>query len=131
MRETQAVTALLHQKLGVLRDVLNVTQQCLLLVDLDGLTPLLERKNALIGEVRLIDEALGLHDTQPLEAEALRAELLEVVQSVLENERTLEARIHKEASRLRAELRDFDQETQLRQYLERARPKGGKVNLKK
>lgn len=131
MSETQAVIAMLHQKLEVLRDVLGVTQQCLLLVDLDGLSPLLERKNALIREVRLIDEALGLHDAQPLEAEVLRTELMEVVQSVLENERTLEARIQKEHSRLRGELRAFDQETQLRQYLERAQPKGGKVNLKK
>ena len=131
MTQSQSMIALLHQKLAVLRDVLALTQQCLLLVDLDGLTPLLERKDALIREMQLIDEALGLHDSEPLEAEVLRTELREVVQSVLENERTLEARIHKEYSRLRGELRDFDQETQLRQYLERARPKGGRVNLKK
>lgn len=131
MTESQAVLALLQQKLALLREVLTVTRDCLLLVDLEGLSPLLERKDGLLREVRLVDETLALHAAAPPEAEALREEMSEVVRSVLENERTLEARIEREFSQLRRELRDYDQETQLRQYLERARPKGGTVNLKK
>ena len=131
MSESQAVRTLARQKLTLLREVLAVTQQALLLVDLEGLTPLLERKDGLIREIQLIDEALALHDPPPPIAGPLREELIEVVQSVLENERTLEARILKEHSQLRRELRDFDQETRLKHYLERAKPKGGTVNLKK
>lgn len=131
MSETQAMLTLQEQKLALLREVLVLTQQSLLLVDLEGLTPLLDRKDGLIREIQLIDEALALHDAAAPEAEALREEQAEVVQAVLENERTLEARIEQEYSRLRRELRDFDQETRLRHYLERARPKGGTVDLKK
>jgi hypothetical protein len=131
MSETQVVLALLEQKLGALREVLVLSQQSLLLVDLEGLTPLLEQKNVLIRQVRLIDQTLALHEDVPAQTAPLRKELAEVVQSVLENERTLEARIEREQSQLRQELRDFDQETRLKQYLERTRPKGGTVNLKK
>jgi hypothetical protein len=131
MTDTQAVQALLAQKLAVLRDVLAVTQQSLLLVELDGLTPLLQRKDSLIRELRLLDETLALHGAGVPEGEDLREELLQVVQAVLENERTLEERIQQEQSRLRRELRDFDQETRLKQYLERARSKGRTVDLKK
>ena len=131
MSETQAVLALLHQKLGLLRDVLELSQQALLLVDLEGLTPLLRRKDGLIREIGLLDETIGLHEREPDGAELLREEMREVVQAVLENERTLELRIEQEQARVRQELRDFDQETRLKQYLERGRPKGGTVNLKK
>ena len=131
MSETQTVLTLLGQKLSLLRDVLSLTQQALLLVDLEGLTPLLERKDGLIRELQLIDETLGLHERMPAQARLLDEERISLVQAVLENERTLEARIEQEHSRLRRELRDFDQETRLKQYLERARPKGGTVNLKK
>ncbi len=131
MTEMQTVLTLLQQKAALLRDVLELTRQSLLLVDLEGLTPLLARKDGLIREVQLIDETLALHDTLPPEAEPLREELVEVVQSILENERTLELRMEQEHARLRAELRDLDQETRLRQYLERAKTKGGTVDLKK
>ena len=131
MTESAAALSLLQQKLSVLRDVLAASRDCLLVVDLDGLTPLLQRKDALLREISLLDAALALHASLPPEAEDLRAEMTEVVQSVLENERTLEVRIQREYSQLRRELRDFDQETQLKQYLERGRPKGGTVNLKK
>ena len=131
MSETQAVLALLHQKLGLLRDVLELSQQALLLVDLEGLTPLLRRKDGLIREIGLIDEAIGLHERMPRETELVREEMRDVVQAVLENERPLELRIEQEQSRLRQELREFDQETRLKQYLERSRPKGGTVDLKK
>ena len=131
MTETQTVLTLIGQKLNLLRDVLELTQQSLLLVDLEGLTPLLERKDGLIREIQLIDDALALHERMPAEAEPLREEMVTVVQAVLENERTLEGRIEQEQSRLRRELRNFDQETRLKQYLERSHTKGGTVNLKK
>lgn len=131
MVEQGAVGALLEQKLALLREFLHLTQQSLLLVNLEGLTPLLERKDGLIREIQLIDETLALHEEAPPDAERFREDLAHVVQAVLENERTLEARINEGYSRLRQELRNFDQETRLKQYLERAKPKGGKVNLKK
>ena len=131
MTETQTVLSLLEHKLNLLRDVLSLTQQALLLVDLEGLTPLLERKDGSIREMQLIDETLALHARLPAQAQLLNEEMAEVVQAVLENERTLEERIEREHARLRRELRDFDQETRLKQYLERARTKGGTVNLKK
>lgn len=131
MTETYTVLALMEQKLSLLREVLELTQQSLLLVDLEGLSPLLERKDGLIRELQLVDEALALHDSDQAQAEPLREEMVSVVQAVLENERTLEARIAKEQIKVRRELRDFDQETRLKQYLEHDRTKGGKVNLKK
>lgn len=129
--ESQGMMVLFRQKIAIMQDFLTVTQQELLLVDLEGLEPLLERKDQLIREIVLIDEALALHASEPPEAEILREELTELVGAILENERGLEERIEKEYSQLRQELRDFDQETQLKQYLERAQQKGGTVNLKK
>jgi hypothetical protein len=129
--ESQTVLTLMQQKLAILREVLQVTQDEVLLVDLEGLTPLLERKEALIREIQLIDEALTLHEALPPPAEVVRAEMVEVVQAVLENERTLEARMNLAHSRLRQELRELDRESRLKQYLERVKPKGATVDLKK
>lgn len=130
MSDSEAAHALAEEKLAVLREVLGVTQQALLLVDLDALDPLLQRKNSLIREIQLIDEALAPH--QPLALDApLDEEMTSVVQAVLENESTLELRIRQEQIRLRRELREIDRETRLKQYLERSRATGGTVNLKK
>jgi len=131
MVEQQTILTLLQQKLSIMSEVLSLTREELLLVDLEHLTPLLERKNGLIREIDLVDNALALHERMPPEARILTDELTEVVEAILENERTLEARLNEEHSRLRQELRDLDQETRLRQYLERSKPKGGTVNLKK
>lgn len=130
MSDTEATLALAQEKLAVLREVLGVTQQALLLVDLDALDPLLQRKNSLIREIQLIDEALALQEPLTLE-EALREEMTAVVQAVLENESTLETRIHHEQARLRRELREIDRETRLKQYLERSPHTGSTLNLKK
>ena len=125
------MVALFRQKIAIMQEFLEITQQELLLVDLDGLGTLLERKDHLIREIVLIDEALGFHTSEPPETEILQEELTGLVGAILENERTLERRMEKEYSQLRQELREFDQETQLKLYLERAQQKGGKVNLKK
>ena len=49
---------LVERKLSLLRDVLETTRRELLLVELDNLAPLLERKDALIGELTAVDQAL-------------------------------------------------------------------------
>ena len=130
MANEETVPELLRHKLSIMNEFLTITQQELLLVDLEKLPPLLERKDGLIREILLIDETLNLHQTFPPESDPLRDELARVVEAVLENERTLEERLMDEQSRLRQEMRDLDQETRLKQYLERAKTKGGTVNLK-
>ena len=130
MMKNATVTELLRQKVMIMNEFLSITQQELLMVDLESLTPLLERKDGLINEIRLIDEALGLHDGQPPESEPVRVELAELVEAVLENEGALEARLLEEQSRLRQEIRGLDQESQLKQYLKKTKDKGGTVNLK-
>ena len=130
MLKNASVTELLRQKVMIMNEFLSITQQELLMVDLESLSPLLERKDGLINEIRLIDEALGLHDGHPPESEPLRVELAELVEAVLETERALEGRLLEEQSRLREEIRGLDQESQLKQYLKKARDKGGTVNLK-
>ncbi len=130
METNDTVTELMRQKLIIMNEFFDITQQQLLLVDLEALEPLLERKNTLIREMQLIDEALALHQHHPPESAAMQAEIENMVEAILENERTLEERLLAEQSRLRQEMRDLDQETQLKQYLQKARAKGGTVNLK-
>ena len=124
------VAEMLRQKLIIMHEFLSITQQELLLVDLEELTPLLERKDVLIREIKLIDETLALHDPPPSEHAKLREELTGVVEAILENEAAMEERILEAQSRLRQEMRGLDQETRLKRYLERAKTKGGTVNLK-
>ncbi|MCH8075993.1 MAG: flagellar protein FliT [SAR324 cluster bacterium] len=130
MLKNDSVTELLRQKVIIMNEFLSITQQELLMVDLERLSPLLERKDGLISEIRLIDEALGLHDGDPPDSEPMRVELAELVEAVLENERALEERLLEEQSRLRQEIRGLDQESQLKQYLKKSTDKGGTVNLK-
>ena len=130
MLKNDSVTELLRQKVIIMNEFLSITQQELLMVDLERLSPLLERKDGLISEIRLIDEALGLHDSDPPDSEPMRVELAELVEAVLENERALEERLLEEQSRLRQEIRGLDQESQLKQYLKKSTDKGGTVNLK-
>jgi len=131
MLKNSSVTELLRQKVMIMNEFLSITQQELLLVDLESLSPLLEHKDGLISEIRLIDEALGFHDGDPPESEPLRIELAELVEAVLENERALEGRLLEEQSKLRGDIRSLDQESQLKQYLKKAKDKGGTVNLKR
>lgn len=102
-----SAAGLLALKVARMQDVLDVTRQELLLVDLEGLTPLLEQKNTLIGELQRIDGALAaLGDRSqppPTEAARLRSELDRLITAVLENERTLEVRIEQEHQQLRQE----------------------------
>jgi glutathione S-transferase len=124
------VAALLERKLGLIREVFATTQQELLLVNLAGLTPLLERKQELIGEVARIDEALAEQGAPPPEAPQ-QEEIAEVVRAILENERTLEARINEERSQLREEMRELDRQTRLREYLERQKQTESRIDIKK
>lgn len=122
--------ALLQRKVTIVREVLELTQRALLLVDLDGLGPLLERKNALIQQMEEVDGALAAYEALPASAEPLQEELAALLEAVVENEGSMEARIAEEQARLREELKAFDRQTRLRQYLEKAKPKGRAVDLK-
>lgn len=123
---------LVEQKLGLLRDVLETTRQELLLVELDHLAPLLERKDALIGELTRLDQALeGLGESGRRQQQdpPYAAELTRLVEAILENQRTMEARMNEEWQRLRREMRDLDQQSRVRGYLEGQQRRPGKVDL--
>ncbi len=123
---------LVERKISLLRDVLETTRRELLLVELDNLAPLLERKDVLIGELTAVDRALealgegGLRQQQDL---PYGIELTRLVEAILENQRTMELRIDEERQRLHQEMRDLDQQSRVRGYLERQRPRSGKVDL--
>lgn len=125
-----AETALLARKLGLFRAIFEITQQELLLVELEGLTPLLQRKGTLIDEINRIDETLATFAGGAVDASQVE-EISELVHAILENERTLETRINEEHSQLRKEMRELDQQTRLKEYLERQRQTESKFNLKK
>lgn len=122
---------LLEEKLSVMREVFATTQEELLLVDLEGLTPLLERKERLFGKIIAIDQQLEGAGGQALQDAPQLVELADLVEAIMENQRALEARMNEERSRLRKELRDFDRQTRLKQYLERQKQTESRVNLKK
>lgn len=130
--DTGPVTAgvLLQRKLVLARDMLDLTAREVVLVDLDGLGVLLERKDALISQIMDIDVELEKQPTSTEEHQGLQEEYTEVVEAILENERTFEERIQQERLHLRSELRELEQETRLRRYLEGGRRKGGSLDLK-
>lgn len=123
---------LLERKIALLSKVLDVTRHELLLVELDGLAPLIARKDALIAELTEVDralEALGDVAMERQQASPFGAELTRLVEAILDNEQTMESRIGAERDRLRGQLRDLDHQAQVRGYLERQRPRAGKVDL--
>ncbi len=127
--------ALLEKKLGLFKAIFEATQRELLLVDLAGLTPILEHKEALIDEIAGIDEELARSARVPagrVPAAGPQAEEMgEVVRAIMENERTLEARIAEEHGRLRKEMRELERQTRLKEYLDRKKRTGNRINLKK
>ena len=134
-RKGPGAEALLARKLELMKEVFEASQQELLLVDLELLSPILERKEALFAEIVRIDGELAQparrgRRQNPGET-SLEQELAEVVSAILENEKTLEARIQEEQSRLREELRNFGRQTRVRHYLDRLTPPGGRINVKK
>lgn len=125
---------LVERKLALLRDVLARSQEQLLLVSMDELAPLLERKEALIEEMGQVDRelvALGPEAISAAEAESPRSELTRLVDAILENERTMEGRMQEERSRLRGELQALERQSRVKQYLESARPQGRTVDIKR
>jgi hypothetical protein len=126
--------ALIQRKLDLLKQMLSVTQQQLLLVSLDELSPLLDRKERLIGEIKRIDEALEGFGSGPAAAgsEGVRGnEFARVLDAILANERTMEARIQEEQARLRGELQALERQSRVKQYLEGARPRARAVDIKR
>lgn len=126
--------ALSGRKLELLKQMLSVTQQQLLLVNLDELAPLLERKESLIEEIKRIDEAmqgLGRNPLAERSARSKRNEFARVIDAILTNERTMEARMQEEQARLRGELQALERQSRVKQYLEGARPQGRKVDIKR
>lgn len=108
--------------------MLALSQQEVLLVALDGLAGLLEEKERLIEEIRLVDEELSVLGDAPLEAE--REEQGRLLTIILENERAVEQRIDGAREQLKGELRALERETRLRRYLERPVTRRVKVDLK-
>ena len=122
---------LLEEKLALFNQVFQTTQQELLLIDIEGLTPLLERKDRLIAKISAIDEQLNKVERQKLIDAPQVREIAEMVEAILDNQRALEARMSEEFSKLREELRDLDRESRLKQYLERQKRVESKIDLKK
>ena len=122
---------LLEEKLALMNQMFETTQQELLLVDMDGLTPLLERKDRLIEKIRAIDGQLSEAGRQGLVDAPQVREIAEVVEAILENQTALEARMSEEYSRLRKELRNLDRESRLKEYLEQQKQTESRINLKK
>ncbi len=122
---------LLEEKLALMKDVFAATQQELLLIDLDGLEPLLERKDRLIAKIGAIDEQLLGAGGEGLEDAPQIREIAETVEAILENERALEARMREEHARLHEELKELDRQSRLKQYLERQKQTGSAIDLKK
>ena len=129
-----AVAELLGRKLRAARALFAVTQQELLVVDLEDIEPLLERKEQLIAEIGHLDAELAAHGGEE-EVMAVQPDFVdtyrEVVEAALENEQAMEARLADERTRLAQELQEFEHHTRLRQYLDNPRASGGTVNLKK
>ena len=125
---------LLRRKLKLLKQMLSVTQRQLLLVNLDALGTLLERKEKLIEEIRRIDSALADLGGNPLaegSAGVSEEEFARVIDAVLANERTTEARIQEEQARLRGELQTLERQSRVKQYLEGTRHPGRTVDIKR
>ena len=117
------------RKTALLRRMLELTHQEVLLVDLDGLTGLLEEKERLIEALRAVDlelEAAAPDQTEENERKE-QARLLEIL---LENETAIAERVGNEPERLRSELRELERETRLRKYLERPAARRARVDLK-
>lgn len=122
---------LLEEKLALFNQVFQTTQQELLLIDMEGLTPLLEHKDRLIAKISAIDEQLNKVERQKLVDAPQVREIAEMVEAILDNQRALEARMSEEFTKLREELRDLDRESRLKQYLERQKHVKSKIDLKK
>ena len=138
MTHGESIESLLEQKLEHLREYQELTQQGLLLVDLDDLDEILERKATLIGQMQELDTALAGHlppgdaaaGTLSPRAEGLLQEVREVIASSLENDQALEERMREEQAHVNQELREIGEESRLRRYLERQQRVGGKIDVK-
>jgi len=119
------------RKTELLRRICQVTQQEVLLVDLEGLGGLLAEKEELIESLRRLDqEQAGPAGKDPAAA-AEREEQSRLLGIALENEAAVEARMAEQRERLRSELRELERETRLRKYLERPGARRVKVDLKR
>ena len=125
---------LVEQKLALMRDILHVTQQQLLLVNLDELTPLLEQKESLIERIREVDGKLdqtGGSGDKTGQNPSWRDEMNRLVEAILDNERTMEARIEEARKDLKRDLQILERQGRVKQYLEGTRTPGRSVNLKR
>lgn len=118
------------RKTELLRRVLTLSQQEVLLVDMEGLAGLLEEKERLIAALQLIDEELAARADAGPGADAEQEEQARLLAIILENERAVEGRMDGERQRLKGELRELERETRLRRYLERPNARRMKVDLK-
>ena len=127
------------RKLELMGEMLELSRRQLLLVDLAELTPLLERKEALIARIRDLDREIESQvQRAPRTGEAQAGDILPwqadldgLVESILENERTMEARVMEEHAETKAELQTLERQGQVKQYLESSRPPGRPLNLRR
>lgn len=125
---------LVEQKLALMRDILHVTQQQLLLVNLEALTPLLEQKESLIERIREVDgklERYGGSGDQTGQIPSWRDDMNRLVAAILDNEQTMEARIEEAQMELKRDLQILERQGRVKQYLEGTRTPGRSVNLKR
>ena len=131
---TKDAGVLIRRKLELLKQMLSLTQQQLLLVNLDDLGSLLDRKEKLIEEIQRVDHTLAGMGSNPLAegtAGVSREEFARVIDAMLANERTMEERIQQEQARLRGELQALERQSRVKQYLEGTRPQGRTVDIKR
>jgi hypothetical protein len=124
------VKAAIARKTGLLRQVLDLTQQEVLLLDLDGLESLLEEKERLIDALRQVDEQLSGMQVEKIDS-AEREEQARLLAIVLENEALVAERVDSERRQLRGELRELEQSTRIRKYLEKPAIRRAKVDLRR
>ena len=129
---SEATSELLDAKFERLRALLELSREALLLVDLSRFDALLAKKEAVIEDIRALDERLeatGEAGISPGEAGTRAEELDRLVEAILANESTMEERILAEKAHVRGELQALERQTRVKRYLESSRPKSRKVDL--
>ena len=116
------------QRQSIALKLLELTRQAALLVDLEQLEPVLERKTTLMKAYEEMN-ALAPAATGA-EAQMLERTLL----AIGENESALEARLSEATEAVRKELKELDRSSRVRQYLapgeKKPKRKGERVNVK-
>lgn len=120
-----------QQKMELLAEILALTHQALLMPDLERLDVLLDQKQAVIGQLQQVDEALKALGAQatPKGVDPVGAEIQRLIEVIVENESALEARLQSERDEVAKALRETERETRIKQYLEPGKGQGPGWNV--